>query len=105
MARAGRPKGINGCTHLIQNFLGIGGSEPLDSALLEREQSHQVLPYLPKGFGVILAANTFIILQNSLSKAGLAQFDIASNSEPGYLVRDSINLPAPVHVFELGHRD
>jgi len=82
MARAGRPKGINSGAHLIQNFLSIGRSEPLDCPLLEREQSHQMLPYLSKDLGVILATNAFVIFKYSLSKAGPAHFDIADYSEP-----------------------
>jgi hypothetical protein len=67
---------------LVEYFFRIIGAEPFDGACLNGEQGHQMLPNLPKGFGILPATNTFVVLQNSFGETRLAEFDIAGDGEP-----------------------
>jgi len=62
-----------------------------------------MLPHLSKGFGIFPATNAFVIFQDSLSKSGRAEFDVAGDGEFGQLVREIVYLPAPIDVFRLRH--
>ncbi len=74
--------GDYGGPRMVYDFLGVVGSKPFDSSLLKREQSHQMLPHLPKHPRVVSTANTLIILQNSLRQTGSTKFNIADHGEP-----------------------
>lgn len=83
MRRATGLANSNNCgPDLVEYFFRIIGPEPFDRPRLNGKQGHQVLPNLPKGFGILSATNTFVVLQNSFGETRLAEFDIAGDGEP-----------------------
>ena len=67
--------------NLIQDIFHFIRPKLFNSSFLNREQSHQVLPHLPKHLRVVSATDTSVVLQNALCQAGSTQFNIANDGE------------------------
>lgn len=104
MCRTASLSYIDNCSaNLIEYFLGVLDAKAFNSSGLEREQGHQMLTHLTKGFWILSTTNTFVVLDNAFRESRLAKLDIANDCEPRQLTSEAVNLSTPIRVLVQRH--